>query len=167
MKVRLWWGGVTSLCRCHNTVSEPLDWTAYCVKHTFCSASSITVDSVTFIDSQTQRRASSPLWPGLLMRSHEYTNRRQWHKSINIMKQACTDFSLTPRKIHTVHPNTHTPTHPEAPAFGWPINHVEREESQGQWSVSYFNNQSYISQTAYPTEQAAKQTGGSEEEITA
>lgn len=60
------------------------------------------------------------------------------------------------------HTHIHTAMHINraAPVFGWPINHVEREESQGQWSVSYFNNQSYISQTAYPTEQAAKQTGG-------
>ncbi len=62
------------------------------------------------------------------------------------------------RDTHT-HTPTHTCRHSAAPAFGWPINHVEREESRGQWSVSYSNNQSYISQIAYPTEQAANQTG--------
>lgn len=54
-----------------------------------------------------------------------------------------------------------------APAFGWAINYVEREESRGQWSVSYTNNQSYISQTAYPTEQTANEPGRHEEDINA
>lgn len=57
------------------------------------------------------------------------------------------------------HTCIHADRHRAAPASGWPINHVEREESRRQWSVSYSNNQSYISQIAYPTEQTANQTG--------
>lgn len=60
--------------------------------------------------------------------------------------------------LHT-HARAHVCRHRAAPASDWPINHVEGEESRGQWSVSYSNNQSYISQIAYPTEQAASQTG--------
>lgn len=69
-------------------------------------------------------------------------------------------LSVTPttKYSHTC-AHTHACRHTAAPASDWPINHVEKEESRGQWSVFYSNNQSYISQIAYPTQQAANQTG--------